>query len=203
MSRLEISPAERGGHRLVEQVEPGRRRTAPDPDETELGERAELEIDISDRPGHVERPGREPLGLLEVGHPVRPRHPDPSLQRAGLDRGEQALGAPDPAVGGGEVGEVGLVGDRHLHRALHRARTSPRRRNNVYARAPWVRLAAGSPNHHSAEHIPSAASAVVRSASEAANASWASRHRPPSSAALPAASVLSDIDAILTWPSDG
>ena len=72
-----------------------------------------------------------------VGHPVRASDPDPAVQdtrRTGL---EQPLGPPEPSVGGGEVGEVRLVGDAEPHRALHGA--GRRRRRGGTARTPACR----------------------------------------------------------------
>ena len=121
--RVEVAclAAEDRRHRLVDLRQTAGDVAPPDIDEAELRGGDELEVDIADRPGEIERPPRQLLGVREIRHPVRPGDPQRGVSRARADRFEQPLGACNPAVGGGEVGEVRLVGDAKPQRAPDRA----------------------------------------------------------------------------------
>jgi len=112
---------QRGGHGLVDQREASGGLALADPHQPELGHGDELEVDITGRPRHIDGPHREVFGGIEVSHPVGAGHPHPAVQGSGLERLQQPLGPPEPAVGRREVGEVRLVGDSQPDRALRRA----------------------------------------------------------------------------------
>jgi len=121
--RVEGQPlaGQRGGHRLVDQREPGVGQALAHPDQAELRRGDQLEIHVASRPGHPHRPPGELLGLVQVGHPVGPGQPYPAVHRPGVERLQQPFGPDHPAVGRGEVREVRLVRNRQPHRAPRRA----------------------------------------------------------------------------------
>ena len=111
---------QRRRHRLIEQREATSGIALADPDQAELRRGVELEVDVADVAGEVERPSCQHLGGIEVGHPVRLGDPQPGVGRPGPSRSEQPFGAGDPPVCRGKVGEVGLVDGRQPQRRLHR-----------------------------------------------------------------------------------
>ena len=114
-------PAQRRRDRLVKQRKSARRVTCAHPDVPELGQRSELQIDITDVPGNAESPRGQLLGDVQIGHSVGAGHPQPTVSHPGPERFQQPVRPAEPAVGGREVGEVGLVGDPHPDRDSGRA----------------------------------------------------------------------------------
>ena len=156
---------QRRRHRLVDQREPAGGVALADPDQAELGQGDQLEIDVAGGLAPPRGPARSAPRRRRGPSSGRPRAThSPAVQRPGLERLEQPLRPADPTVGGREVGEVRLVGDRQPHRAPRRARASPPRGT---ARRPGVHRstqARFSPSHHRATASPKHASAVSPSA---------------------------------------
>ena len=183
-------PAQGRRHRLVEQSEPAAASPLPTRMMPELGQRERA-------PGRRHRPPGPRRGPARSAPRRRPdrssgRRGPPTANRAAprAERFQQPVRPPEPAVGGGEVGEVRLVGDRQPDRAPGRARRHRRPvGTGAYARVHRSTHAWFSPSHHRATASPKHPSAVSVSANAASNKALASAHRPASSAEYSRASA--------------
>ena len=109
-----------GRHRFVDQREPGRGVALAHPDEPELADRRELEVEVACRPGDLNRSSAAPRPC--PGPPCGRRgRPGPSREVAGARAARGAGPHGRPTVGRGVVGEVGLVRHAQPDGALGRS----------------------------------------------------------------------------------
>ena len=113
---------QRGGHRLVDATRSRRRRRPGRPGSGRAGTAPTSSRSTSPAAcATLERPRGQRLGGVAGRPSGRPGRPTASRAAGPARAGrEQPLRPADPSVGGGEVGEVRLVGDRQPHRAARR-----------------------------------------------------------------------------------
>ena len=100
--------AQRRGHRLVDQGEPLGRVPLADPDQPELGQRTQLEIDIAGLPRQLQRSLGERLRSLEIRHPVRPGHPGVAVQGTRLEGSNSRSARPIHPLAAAELAKLAL-----------------------------------------------------------------------------------------------
>ena len=83
MSRFESLPGEDRRHRLVDQGEAGGEVALADADQPQLGEGAELQIDVARVASELDGLAGQRFGAIEVGHPVGASDVDPAVQGTG------------------------------------------------------------------------------------------------------------------------
>ena len=153
-------PGERAGQRLVDQRQPLRDLAVGDQPPAEVGQRGQLQVDVTGLPARVDAAADQRARLVGVGDHVA--RASARTSPAGPGRRRRRLGAGEPAGRGGVVAEVDQWTTHTAIAAAAAAVSCPARRNPTNARSRYASAACGSPSHHSASPSPSSAARQVR-----------------------------------------